>query len=1119
MAALIEFDGLGENLVKGLVEARDATVKLREETVKEGEALKQLGAEGSKATQNLATTIEGTTAALQEVRKEAAKGGATTAIDKTTTATKGLTSAQKDLAKQAQASGSAIEQAQSKGSSAIAESRQRAAEAIRDMKTLTQAEKEAAAAAGGISKEFAALGKSSGGANLPDNMERAAVATKSLRAQLREAKAELDQITEASDGKITPEFIAAAQKVGQLEDRFADLNATAQAFNPDTKFKAVLGVVGNLTGGIQAASSAMGLFGSESEDVNKALLKVQQASAFFQGLQSFVGGLADNYKNLKAVIAASTLATQADTTAKGANAAGTVAVAGANTAAAGATGVFTTALNTMKAALLSNPITAIAVAVLALATAFVSATSDNKDYNAELNKTIDGLDRLTKINTDALDQKLRLKGIENERQALEANESDAAKRRRIEQDYIDKRGALIGKQLEYELNLRTLIAEVESLRGKDSDAAIEARQTAIKKLEEYASEFKAVSNDIVALEGEKKNELLKIGNEERSDRAATAKQRLDLETQLADDILSAEKSLADKVAALDEETADPGRRLELQRNAALEEVRILEQTLLKKKALAELEVRLNAETFSKLTDAQKDAQAQALIDDGTIQLSVKQQEQVASAQFAVWDKYWDERLALDREQRAALLDLQADGFEKERAAFDIELEGRVQKLRESGATEIALAQFIQEQRDQFRSGQVQKAIDQEEELALARINAQVQGAESEFAFRQRVELEKLAAQESFAQQRLQAIKDDTSEEAELTKLQLEAVINGIKEKREELANQQAPFDLFDLLGIKVTDSQKQQILSDLKSIGQNILSFASANIAAQQATVDAQIAASDQIIEDQQRRRDELTALLQQEQEDNDAGLANNLDGIKAEIAATKEAEAEALAARKAGLAEKRALAKQQAIIDSATQVSNLITAGSALLKDGALKGIPGTIAAIAFIVSLAATFAGIKAKIKAANNSVPQFKKGGMLPGPSHEQGGVAMVDRRGNQIAEAEGGEYMVNKKSTVKYKHILEGINADTIPDSHHKAIRQIMDMEGIGMSTEVVRHIVTNKEKVIERRDSGNSEALAKLTKRVDGLLDELQGFREQERTRPRGDAKTTVTPTKTVTRRG
>lgn len=1040
MAALIEFDGLGENLVKGLVEARDAMVKLNTDTVKEGEALKQLGAEGSKATQNLATTIEGTTAALQEVRKEAAK----TKID-------GVTA-------QAQEAGKALGQMGAQGSAAMKQVASSAAPAATAVKQVGNAATSTARQAPALG----IFGRVLGG------------------------------IQQGATGAVNVLRNAGARISGLVQGIRSSLPAIGSV---GSAFQQVSGSIGGFAG---TALSALGPIGIAVGAVAGGLLKIvsntdagqvaldglgRSGSIVFDKLTGKVTGFFSSLAQGDGVFAKF---------ASGIGSAAEFIVTKLNPAFILLDKIG--ALDGLKEAAKDGQ--RLAGIYDTIEDAQISLIASNAANEREINKLNIQLRDRTKSDKERLAIGEQITRLEKERAAVEGKvlgANTSALRAKAAQELRDKKE--VSDETKRLLN-EAIAAEERA--GQQSEAITERAQNRINGVLD-ASEASA---------------------EQRLQKAeARAAQRRQIEDKLAADIAAAQKALEDRVASADLEGADPGRRLELQRNAALEEVRILEQTLLKKKALAELEVRLNAETFSKLTDAQKDAQAQALIDDGTIQLSVKQQEQVASAQFAVWDKYWDERLALDREQRAALLDLQADGFEKERAAFDIELEGRVQKLRESGATEIALAQFIQEQRDQFRSGQVQKAIDQEEELALARINAQVQGSESEFAFRQRIELEKLAAQESFAQQRLQAIKDDTSEEAELTKLQLEAVINGIKEKREELANQQAPFDLFDLLGIKVTDSQKQQILSDLKSIGQNILSFASANIAAQQATVDAQIAASDQIIEDQQRRRDELTALLQQEQEDNDAGLANNLDGIKAEISATKEAEAEALAARKAGLAEKRALAKQQAIIDSATQVSNLITAGSALLKDGALKGIPGTIAAIAFIVSLAATFAGIKAKIKAANNSVPQFKKGGMLPGPSHEQGGIAMVDRRGNQIAEAEGGEYMVNKRSTVKYKHILEGINADTIPDSHHKAIRQIMDMEGIGMPTEVVRHIVTSKEKVIERRDSGNSKEMAALRSEVRGLREDLLGFREQERTRPRGDAKTTVTPTKTVTKRG
>jgi hypothetical protein len=63
-----------------------------------------------------------------------------------------------------------------------------------------------------------------------------------------------------------------------------DLNEKIQALHPD-KFNRINTIAKGVANGFQAAQGAMALFGAESEDVQKALLKVQGAMALAQGLE------------------------------------------------------------------------------------------------------------------------------------------------------------------------------------------------------------------------------------------------------------------------------------------------------------------------------------------------------------------------------------------------------------------------------------------------------------------------------------------------------------------------------------------------------------------------------------------------------------------------------------------------------------------------------------------------------------------------------------------------------------------------------------------------------------------------------------------------------------------
>jgi len=125
-----------------------------------------------------------------------------------------------------------------------------------------------------------------------------------LKKQLREAQTEVQTLSDKF-GATSKEAIEAAKRAGELKDRIGDAKALTDAFNPDAKFKALTASLSGVAGGFSAVQGAIALFGVESEQVEKTLLKVQSAMALSQGLQS-VGEAVDSFKNLGAVIKSTT---------------------------------------------------------------------------------------------------------------------------------------------------------------------------------------------------------------------------------------------------------------------------------------------------------------------------------------------------------------------------------------------------------------------------------------------------------------------------------------------------------------------------------------------------------------------------------------------------------------------------------------------------------------------------------------------------------------------------------------------------------------------------------------------------------------------------------------------
>ena len=126
-----------------------------------------------------------------------------------------------------------------------------------------------------------------------------------LKQQLKEAQLEVQTLSEKF-GATSAQAVQAAKKAAILKDKIGDAKALTDAFNPDAKFKALSGALTGIAGGFSVVTGAMGAFGKQNEDVEKALLKVQSAMALASGAQA-IGESIDSFKQLGAVIKANSV--------------------------------------------------------------------------------------------------------------------------------------------------------------------------------------------------------------------------------------------------------------------------------------------------------------------------------------------------------------------------------------------------------------------------------------------------------------------------------------------------------------------------------------------------------------------------------------------------------------------------------------------------------------------------------------------------------------------------------------------------------------------------------------------------------------------------------------------
>lgn len=119
---------------------------------------------------------------------------------------------------------------------------------------------------------------------------------------------------------------------------------------------------------------------------------------------------------------------------------------------------------------------------------------------------------------------------------------------------------------------------------------------------------------------------------------------------------------------------------------------------------------------------------------------------------------------------------------------------------------------------------------------------------------------------------------------------------------------------------------------------------------------------------------------------------------------------------------------REEALIKKKEKQQRKIELGQKLIE-GIVNTAVGVTAALKYGIPLGPIFAAIIGAMGALQTGIiikqmSKLEKGGLLKGKSHKQGGMRV---EGTNI-EVEGGEYVINKKSTTKYINLIEAINED-------------------------------------------------------------------------------------------
>ena len=329
-------------------------------------------------------------------------------------------------------------------------------------------------------------------------------------------KSEIKELTVAAQqavmqfGEFSPEARKAESALAGARDRMEDFSDRVKAVNPD-KFAQLQTIVSGVARGFQAAQGAMALFGSESKDLERTMIKLQGAMALADGLE----GLGKIQQQFKAIF--------------------TDVIAGAKKAFAA-----------IKAGIGS---TGIGLIVIALGSIVA--------YWDEIKSAIMGVSEETKKAKIAQDEyNQSIKDLNRERELLLYGELAAKKTELLEIE--TETNAIFDRQGKIQQRLK-IIAQSRALAGLEHGKAEEARLIAEFNTAQLRYE-KLVNLEIAAT-----NSIKKIEKDDEARKEADRQSRLDKQQTQADVNSQKEKDRLENLARLQQEfvSAERLRRLSL----------------------------------------------------------------------------------------------------------------------------------------------------------------------------------------------------------------------------------------------------------------------------------------------------------------------------------------------------------------------------------------------------------------------------------------------------------------------------------------------------------------------------------------------------------------------------
>lgn len=904
------------------------------------------------------------------------------------------------------------------------------------------------------------------------------IAADSMKQAIAQGEAALNEMKMAGQQN-TATFQQLADKVAQMKDTMTDTKQMINAMASDTSnLDAVLQGMAVGTGGFAAVTGAMELFGGESKEVEEAQRKLQAAIALVNGVTAIQNALQKQSSlmtKLKALQTAILSKFQKENTATTvANTAAIKAQGVATETTTKATKGLGKALNTLK----SNPVILALSAIVALGVGVVAVVkkvraAQKEAYEEEL-KQLEATEAKRKVAMQVHEtaiskyqQEIKLAQAEgkSEEEILKLREAELQERSDMatrstawNKKEIDALDANRQKLLQNQATLKAADAEQIKLK-KYKREEIEAENALLERQIEIAEQQIEVNKELEV-------EFLAFAEERRQLVIETAKAEEDSLRELEDARINLIKNQfkrerAATTANYDRQMADLKTRLENEKNLTAKQVANINALIveLEKTKNAEIKKINESERAANLASAREtqdmwlslqgegiEKEREMLLtsyqrqtDDLTNKLKndanlTLQQRQALNVQlYLKYLQYLKDVEKLNEKARqdelnaelksielrqAARLKITEESIADDKRAIEIrrqlELDANKNLAVELRQDEAAInAKYDLEwkqKEDELRKQAADTALNIQQNLAKSEIDLMNTSEKKKNA-------EKLKLEKEALEQRLKL-----NEEAniKLSDEEVKTIENQIKKLEQDIKKEGAPQDLYDMLGLNVSDEQKEALNESFEYAKQALSSF-----------FDYKLQLAQRSVEQSNLEVEAAQNALNSEREARAAGYANNVAMAEKELAAAK-------ANQRKALKQEQDAQKAQQKIQTIEQAVNMVTASAKVM---ATFPFPYSLPVLALMW---ATFIG--SKIKAKQLASESYGEGTveLLQGGSHQSGNdIDLGTKKDGTRRRAEGGEFfaVINRRSSRKYRkeipQLINALNNDTFAEKYMRA----------------------------------------------------------------------------------